>query len=71
MINSVRQQLGLSQLIVSQGSQDFARYLTTSYKATHGNTRPFFNYGQAGVAGHRGITHTIRPLFKHQPKKLV
>ncbi|AGM99664.1 SEC10/PgrA surface exclusion domain-containing protein [Streptococcus iniae] len=70
MINSVRQQLGLSQLIVSQGSQDFARYLTTSYKATHGNTRPFFNYGQAGVAGHRGIGPHDKTIIQASAQKV-
>lgn len=70
MINSVRQQLGLSQLVVSQGSQDFARYLTTSYKATHGNSRPFFNYGQAGVAGHYGIGPHDKTIIEASAQKV-
>ncbi|MGT2888025.1 SEC10/PgrA surface exclusion domain-containing protein [Streptococcus didelphis] len=55
MINSVRQHLGLPPVMVSVGSQDFARKLASDYKATHGNTIPNFYYGQQGTAGHYGI----------------
>lgn len=55
MINDVRKQLGLVPVTVTVGSQEFARLLTKSYKATHQNTRPSFVYGQAGSAGHYGV----------------
>lgn len=55
MINSVRQQLGLPPVVVSEGAQAFVRALTTSYKATHGTKVPSFTYGQPGVAGHYGV----------------
>ncbi|MEN4336441.1 SEC10/PgrA surface exclusion domain-containing protein, partial [Streptococcus pyogenes] len=55
MINSVRRQLGLPPVTVTAGSQEFARLLSTSYKKTHGNTRPSFVYGQPGVSGHYGV----------------
>ncbi|VTS45077.1 membrane anchored protein [Streptococcus porcinus] len=55
MINSVRQQLGLPPVVVSEGAQAFVRTLTTSYKATHGTKVPSFSYGQPGVAGHYGV----------------
>lgn len=65
MINSVRSQLGLSPIVVSKGSQEFARILTTTYKATHGTRVPFFNYGQPGVAGHYGIGPHDRTLIEN------
>lgn len=55
MINSVRQQFGLVPVVVTAGSQEFARLLSTSYKQTHGNVRPSFVYGQPGVSGHYGV----------------
>lgn len=55
MINGVRQQLGLVPVVVTVGSQEFARLLSTSYKQTHGNVRPWFVYGQPGAAGHYGV----------------
>ncbi|QZT27004.1 SEC10/PgrA surface exclusion domain-containing protein [Streptococcus dysgalactiae] len=55
MINGVRQQLGLVPVVVTTGSQEFARLLSTSYKQTHGNVRPWFVYGQPGAAGHYGV----------------
>ncbi len=55
MINGVRQQLGLVPVVVTAGSQEFARLLSTSYKQTHGNVRPWFVYGQPGAAGHYGV----------------
>ncbi|MGG6797454.1 UNVERIFIED_CONTAM: SEC10/PgrA surface exclusion domain-containing protein [Streptococcus canis] len=55
MINSVRQQFGLVPVVVTAGSQEFARLLSTSYKQTHGNVRPSFVYGQPSVSGHYGV----------------
>ncbi|HEL0002002.1 SEC10/PgrA surface exclusion domain-containing protein [Streptococcus equi subsp. zooepidemicus] len=55
MINDVRKQLGLVPVTVTVGSQEFARLLTKSYKATHQNTRPSFVYGQVDASGHRGV----------------
>ncbi|MGT2934541.1 SEC10/PgrA surface exclusion domain-containing protein [Streptococcus castoreus] len=55
MLNAVRQQLGLPPVVVTAGSQEFARLLSKSYKQTHGNVRPSFVYGQPGVSGHYGV----------------
>ncbi|EHI69023.1 SEC10/PgrA surface exclusion domain-containing protein [Streptococcus ictaluri] len=55
LINSVRQQLGLVPVIVTEGSQEFARLLTKEYKKTHGDFRPSFIYGQPGRNGHYGV----------------
>ncbi|WP_159561578.1 SEC10/PgrA surface exclusion domain-containing protein [Streptococcus halichoeri] len=55
MINQVRTQLGLPPVAVTEGSQEFARKLTQNYKTTHNNTRPNFQFGVAGIAGHKGI----------------
>ncbi|MGT2934160.1 SEC10/PgrA surface exclusion domain-containing protein [Streptococcus catagoni] len=70
MINSVRRQFGLSSVIVTEGSQEFARILTTAYKSTHGNSRPFFNYGQPGVAGHYGIGPHDKTIIENSAKKV-
>lgn len=64
LINSVRQQFGLSAVEVTQGAQEFARTLTQNYKATHGNTVPFFNYNQPGKNGHIGIGPHDRTIIE-------
>ncbi|WP_249639828.1 SEC10/PgrA surface exclusion domain-containing protein, partial [Streptococcus uberis] len=64
LINSVRQQFGLSAVEVTQGAQEFARTLTRNYKATHGNTVPFFNYNQPGKNGHIGIGPHDRTIIE-------
>lgn len=64
MLNSVRQQFGMVPVVVTKGSQEFARLLTTSYKQTHGSIRPSFVYGQPGVSGHYGIGPHDRTIIE-------
>lgn len=64
MLNSVRSQLNLSQIQVTEGSQQFARLVTTQYKATHGSTVPYFTNGQAGAGGHKGIGPHDRTIIE-------
>lgn len=64
MLNSVRSQLNLSKIEVTEGSQQFARLVTTQYKATHGSTIPYFSYGQVGAGGHTGIGPHDRTIIE-------
>lgn len=64
MINSVRKELNLAPVVVTRGSQEFAKILTTSYKATHGNTIPNFTYGVPDNHGHYGVGPHDRTIIE-------
>ncbi|KHD44974.1 SEC10/PgrA surface exclusion domain-containing protein [Streptococcus hongkongensis] len=70
MLNSVRSQLNLSQIVVTEGSQQFARMVTDQYKATHKNSIPYFTYGQVGAGGHYGIGPHDRTIIESSASRV-